>query len=140
MAKMIRTGLFATLIFFSIPKTTFAQCRDLYHFYAIVDLKTKILKMTKIDSAPEKFCEDLVVPSNANLEIILSKNKNTFSTKVYRSMLRFWDHPEEDGKWTGGVMPQTKLYIDSFLPDWYKGSVIKIKDLKKEKILSEATL
>jgi hypothetical protein len=140
MVGMIRIGLFATLIFFSAPKLTFAQCKDLYRFYAIIDLKAKTIEMTKIDSAFEKFCDDLVIPPNANLEIILSKNKNTFSTKLYRSMVRFWDHPEDNGKWTGGVMPQTKLYIDSFLPVWYKGAVMKIKDIKKDKILSEATL
>ena len=137
---MIRICLFATLIFFSAPKLTFAQCKDLYRFYAIVDLKAKTIEMTKIDSAFEKFCDDLVIPPNANLEIILSKNKNTFSTKLYRSMVRFWDHPENNENWTGGITPQTKLYIDSFLPSWYKGSVMKIKDIRKNKIISEATL
>lgn len=137
---MIRISLFATLIFLLTPKPTFAQCRDLYHFYAIVDLKTKTIEITKIDSNSQKFCEDLVIPPNANLEIILSKNKNSFSTKLYRSFIRFWDHPEENGKWTGGITPQTKLYIDSFLPSWYKGAVIKLKDLKKDKIISEANI
>jgi hypothetical protein len=132
--------IFATFIFFINSTNTFAGCKDLYHFYAIIDLKTRGFELTKIDSTSEKFCEDLVIHPNANLEIILSKNKNTFSTKVYRSLVRFWDHPEDNGKWTGGVMPQTKLYIDSFLPSWYKGAVIKIKDMKKDKILSEATL
>jgi hypothetical protein len=132
--------IFATFIFFINPKNTFAGCKDLYHFYAIIDLKTRGFELTKIDPTAENFCEDLVTPPKANLEISISKNQNTFSTKIYRSFFTYWDHPEDNGKWSGGIRPQTKLYIDSFLPSWHKGALIKIKDIKKNKIISEAKL
>ncbi len=132
--------IFATFIFLINSRDSFAECKDLYHFYAIIDLKTRGLELTKIDSTSEKFCEDLVTPPNANLEIIITKNNNKFSTKIYRSFYTFWDHPEDNGKWSGGVRPQTKLYIDSFLPSWHKGAFIKIKNIQKNKIISEAKL
>jgi hypothetical protein len=132
--------IFATFIFLILSRDAIAGCKDLHRFYAIVDLKTKDFKLTKIDSTSEKFCEDLVIPPNANLEISITKKDYKFSTKIYRSFYTFWDHPEDNGKWSGGVMPQTKLYIDSFLPSWHKGALIKIRDLNNNKIISEAKL
>lgn len=131
---------FATFIFLLAPFLASAACETYYRFHGNLDLKTKSFTLISINSDEEDICEELPLPSNPNLEILITKDDKKFSTKIFRSFHYFWDHPEPSGKWTGGAIPQTELYIETFIPSWYKGSNLTIRDIAKDKIMTEVKL
>lgn len=131
---------FATFIFLTVSSYAQSACETYYRFHGNLDLKTKSFTLVSINSDEEDFCEELPLPLNPNIEITVTKDDKKFNTKIFRSFYQFWDHPEPNGKWTGGAIPKTELYIETFIPSWYKGSLLKIRDLNNDKVMTEVKL
>lgn len=130
--------LLSSLSLFSF--TALAECSDYYRLYGITNLKKKTWETTNVDKKVKIICKALPTPPNANLEILMTKKKSKFSTRIYRSLTGFWDHPEKSGEWSGGTYPLDVIEVNTLVPDWYKGSKMKIIDLSSNKTLVETKL
>lgn len=117
-----------------------AACEKYQRIFASVDLKTK--KMIKKTWAKdvESICEKLPDVPNANIEVSVEKKNQKFSQKIFRSLVGYWDHPEDDGKWSGGQTKLSTLEFNTLLPQWAKGQTLRLKEIGTGKILLEQKL
>lgn len=116
-----------------------AACTDYQRIYGTLDLQKKEWKTVKIDKSKEKICERLPEAPNANLEIKLTNKEKSFSTKIFRTLVTHWDHPEKNGQWSGGIAPLHEVEINVLIPLWYEGATLTISDQHGKKI-SESKL
>ncbi len=132
------------MLIFSLVSTfsfnAFSACQDYFKLYGIVGLKKKSWETTNVSKKVKKVCNELPFQPNANLEISLVKGKSAFKTKIFRSLNGFWDHPEKNGKWSGGTYSLDVLEVNTFVPDWYKNSTMRIKEISSNKTLVETKL
>ncbi len=127
-----------TILFFSTH--SFGACTDYFKIYGLLNLKNKKWTTLKIDNKPRSICEKLPEIPNANIQLSFKKDSNNWTTKIYRSLDGYWDHPEKDGTFTGGSLPLTEIEINSFIPTWYSGSVLTIQETPSNKKLTETKL
>ncbi len=130
-------SLFTILLF---SAHSFGACTDYFKIYGLINLKNKKWTTLKVDNKPRSICEALPDIPNANIELSFQKDSKSFKTRIYRSLDGYWDHPEKNGTFTGGTLPLTEIEINSFIPVWYSGSVLKIKEMPSNKKLTEVKL
>lgn len=130
-------ALFSVLFF---SGQSIAACSDFFKLYGLVNLKTNKWTTLKVDNKVREFCKPMPEIPNANLELRFKKDKQLFTIKIYRSLDGFWDHPETNGKFTGGKMPLKDIEINSFIPSWYSESTLTIQEISSRKILTEVKL
>ena len=116
-----------------------ATCTDFQRIFGTLNLKTKTWKTLRVVETKETICEELPVPTNANLKVELIKDSKKFSTQIFRPLVRHWDEPAKNRKWTGGVVSIDETEINLLIPHWYKGSILTISD-KNGKKLTEKKL
>lgn len=140
MMKSLRylISLFSLLTLFSF--SAFSACPEYYRLFGITNLKKKTWETTNVDTKVKKICNSLPIPFQANLEISFSKKDSKFSTRIFRSLTGFWDHPEKSGKWSGGTFQLDILEVNTLVPTWYKGSTMKIIEIESKKTLVETKL
>lgn len=117
-----------------------SACPKYQKVYGMLDLKSNSLKDIEVKKNNEELCGILPTPLNANLKITLTKNKQTFETKIFRSMDAYFDQLGKNKTYTGHAEKAEKIEITSFIPDWYQGSTLKITDLSTNKVLTETKL
>lgn len=127
-----------TIFFFST--NAFSTCTDYFKIYGLINLKNKKWTTLKVDNKPRSICNKLPEVPNANIELSFKKDSDVFTTKIYRSLDGYWDHPEKNGTFTGGSLPLTEIEINSFIPSWYSGSVLTIHETGSNKKLTEVKL
>jgi hypothetical protein len=116
-----------------------ATCNDYQRIYGTLDLQKKEWKTLRINETKEKICDRLPEVPNANLEIKLTNKEKKFSTKIFRTLVNHWDHPEKNGQWSGGIAPLHEVEINVLIPHWYKDATLTIFDQHGKK-LSESKL
>jgi hypothetical protein len=128
--------------FLLIISSAFAACEDYKKIHGLIHLKKKTWETTHVNKKYVNICDALPSPQNANIEISLSKGKMIFSTRIYRPLLGFWDETldKEGASLNGGTYDITHLNIDIFVPKWYKGAKITVKDMVNDKIIIESKL
>lgn len=137
---MVHKLLIPTLLL-SVSVSAFAACPKYTKIHGMLDLSTGTLKQIEYQKDFETLCDTLPTPLNANLLIVVTKDKKKFETKIHRSFEEFWDHPDTKNKtWTGGKQDLKEIEITSFIPDWYKNSDFKIIDMTSKKVLAETKL
>lgn len=117
-----------------------AACPKYQKVYGLLDLKTKDLKEIEVKKNNEELCGTLPTPLNANLKISLTKNKQKFETKIFRSLDAYYDQLGKNKSYTGHAERLEEIEITSFIPEWYQGSTLKITDLSTNKVLTETKL
>lgn len=130
----------ALLLVSFITNQSIAACPVYNKLFGVIDLKKKIWSTSKVDTKPRELCNEIPHIPNANLEITFKKDDKVFTTNIYRSLRGYWDHPENNGSFTGGTMPLTIIEVNTFIPDWYEKSTMTIKDKQSNKTLAEAKL
>lgn len=118
----------------------FSACQDYFRLYGIIGVKKKSWETTNVSKKSKKICNKLPMHPDANIEISLVKGKSSFTTKIFRSLNGFWDHPEKNGTWSGGTYSLDVIEVNAFVPDWYKNSTMKIKEISSNKTLVETKL
>lgn len=129
--------LFQILSLFSLNAG--AACIQLQKLYGVLNTETKAWTTHLVD-APQKFCEKIPEPAKPNLEVIVTKKKQTYRTKIFTSLTEYWDHAEKNGSWSGGKRPSDLLEINAFIPSWHKGGTLIIKEISSGKIMKEVKL
>lgn len=136
---MLKTFLIVSFLS-SLSVGALAACPKYKKVYGMLDLNSKNLKEVEVNQSSEELCGTLPTPLNANLKITVTKKKQKFETKIFRSMDGYFDQPTKDKKFTGGTYKLNEIEITSFIPDWYKGSTLTITDLSNNKVLTETKL
>lgn len=132
--------LLSISLFLSYSIHSIAACGDYVRLHGLLNLPKKSWETTNVSKKITIICKDLPEVPHANLEITLRKKKSTFRTKIFRSLDGYWDKTAKDGKWEGGTYPLDVIEVNTLIPDWFKGSNLKIKDLNNNKILVEVKL
>lgn len=117
----------------------FSECPEYQRLFGTLDLKNKEWTTLAVSITKEKICGEMPIPPQANLQVDLTKGKQKFSAKIYRPLFKHWDHPEENGEWSGGVRPQNSLEVNLLVPIWYRGARMKILD-ERGKTLAVSSL
>lgn len=126
--------------FMVLPVGAFAACPKYQKVFGMLDLKSKNLKEVEVKKNNEQLCGSLPTPLNANLKITVTKNKQKFETKIFRSMDAYYDQLGKKKTYTGHAERLEEIEITSFIPEWYSGSTLKITDLSTNKVLTETKL
>jgi hypothetical protein len=118
----------------------FSACPNYFRIYGSVQLSKKKWTTTKVTKTPETLCESLPSSPKANLLITFSKDNKTFSQKIYQSLDGYWDETTPDKSYSGGKSKLKEVYLNTLIPDWFKGAQFSITDLKTGKKISETKL
>ena len=135
---MLKTGLILVLLTCSLG--AHSECVEYRKIHGLIHLKNKTWELTHVNKKSEKFCQALPLPVQPNLEVTLTKGKDTFSTKIFRPLVGHWDDTTPDKQFTGGQYDITYLPIDTFVPAWFKGSKIVVKEFPSQKVIIEGKL
>lgn len=115
-------------------------CPKYQKVYGMLDLKKNILKEIEVNKNAEELCGVLPTPMNANLKVTVTKDKQVFETKIFRSFDKFWDLKGKNKTWKGGSHPMSEIEITSFIPDWYQDSTLTITNLTTNQTIAETKL
>lgn len=131
---------FILFAFLMTPTLLLAEC-DVYHkVHGLLNLKKVSWETMHVNKDITRICGLLPQPVNPNLEVTLTKDRQNFSTNIYTPLVGYWDKKTKDKKWEGGSYELQELNIDTFVPSWYKGASLKIKDINSKHVIIETKL
>lgn len=125
---------------FAFSSLAQARCTEYKKIHGLVNLNNKTWETTHINKKQVKVCGDLPEPPAPNLELTFVKDDKKFSTKVFRSIVGFWDATGKDKKFEGGTYKINHLSIETFAPEWFKGSRLTITEIKSGNVIIETNL
>lgn len=114
-----------------------SSCTDYQRIFGTLNLKTKTWTTLRVVETTETICEELPVPTNANLKVEIVKDSKKFRTTLFRPLVRHWDEPVKNGQWAGGAVSIDETEINLLIPHWYKGSTLTISDKNGKKLTEE---
>lgn len=132
----MKTFLFLS---FFMTATAGAACRDLVKLHGTLDLEKSAWSDTEIEPKKVKVCVP-VDDAHANLLLTFKKDKKEFTAKIYSALAGFYDTETKDKKMTGGKYEIRQVFIDTWAPEWVKGSTLNITEIESKKKLAETKL
>lgn len=135
---MNHLGLILLTLICSLP--VYSACEVYRKIHGLINLEKQSWETTHVNKKPVKICNDLPLPPTANLELSFSKGAKNFSTQVYRPLKGHWDVKDQGKNFDGGTYKIKYLPIETFAPEWFKGSKLKVRELPSKKVIVETTV
>lgn len=117
-----------------------ASCQVYHRAWGQVDLAKGTWETLHVKKEPTTICGALPLPAITNLEVKLTKGKKTFTTTIFQTLDGFDETHGSKGSFAGGPFSLKTVSVDTFVPEWYPGSQLSLKQLETKQTIAQGKL